>query len=749
MSNKLKFNEDETGYIGSTGLTEAQKSEQKTVSNISGIKSSTSSNKTKSENDTLGKNLSAALDKLSKNSSTDDSLSSAKAEIDDFLKGINSSDSDSASKKLNKDIQALLKLISNSEDKSLDKEDFMSMLSDFIKKISSKDEDSEQDKALKNKLSKLLKNLGNDETANIESITDYINELLKVSSSDDADLLKKILEKIKEDTKKENLVSIFEDFELDIFNNIKAEPHSKIKKTDVKFINFYIDLGKAVKINDSIAVDGLKNTIEGIIPFGFEVLGNTSSLLEEYRVKVDSFVIDKNTNPRLNGSKPVELDWENSTEYKVAQYYKIKNGSPGGASVENGNAFLKHLVERLTPTFSKVTTLKGFNTYGVSPSLFEKLISQGFHTSDKDKNSSPLLKSQSKQVKLSTISTKALYKQGLFKVDDNNKVSIFTGLFQTDSHNRPKHLLLPNVVLGKSNFSVIDDSKIGEVKDINASTIVNPHSKFNNKAVNCLLSQLPLFAPNMYYGVFNQFTIDNETDDFIKISNHIDCDDIGSEMQDSIKNMLNTYFVRLQGVDIPTPESNTREVNFCGRSFSKVTNIFNDEHTVNLTFTLDNYGILLRQFNLMSGIVGHSQQKNYNYYSNFSRDTLSNSDIYPSTFFPSTFFMGEGSKSKKRLDLSIIYNDFRSSKTFNREPHRSSFTATQMMITGSDGLVTKKVGSKTYTLGSNSSYRAYIFEDIKMLGSGKALDFDRDNANEITFTIPCVFKRLKTIDANP
>ena len=85
--------------------------------------------------------------------------------------------------------------------------------------------------------------------------------------------------------------------------------------------------------------------------------------------------------------------------------------------------------------------------------------------------------------------------------------------------------------------------------------------------------------------------------------------------------------------------------------------------------------------------------------------------------------------------------------TLDHENHFSSYGATQKLIMNTDQTISNSKFGKTY--GYQSSYRAFVFEDVRFLGSNSALKFERDAGGKISgVSIPILYKRISTIDNN-
>ena len=240
---------------------------------------------------------------------------------------------------------------------------------------------------------------------------------------------------------------------------------------------------------------------------------------------------------------------------------------------------------------------------------------------------------------------------------------------------------------------------------------------------------MPDFRPNMYYGVISQYDEnDEQINDILGITSKMPFEKpLGSQLEQ----ILRTYFVRMQKVSINGMSIEPTTWNFMGKPVPKVSSSFTESHKTELEFSLDQNGLILNKFNALAGIYGSDLE-----------DTVKFGEIennyYSQTFFPSTFF-----NNKSRIDITIMYNDF----NFNKEGHFGSYGATQKLIMNDSQTIDNPKLGKIY--GYQNSYRAFVFEDVRFLGSNSTLKFERDSAGRISaIAVPILYKRISTIDNN-
>lgn len=443
--------------------------------------------------------------------------------------------------------------------------------------------------------------------------------------------------------------------------------------------------------------------------------------------------------------------WRDNNEKRLKEFYKTvrsaKMGSDGNAPEWKKNDYVNVLNTLLNPVLDAGEN--GMNP-GIPPDIFALLIVQSFYTSDPlhpTIRSNVTLKNGvmiPKEIKMTDFGTKKAVSKSFFEVNEKEIVRIYTQATRNGSslyNNLEGHVILPHIQLSpEDNLTPIGDVVERQDAEPNMATQHAVH----NSAIKCLLRKMPDFRPNMYYGVISQYDEnDEEIKDILAITGKMPFEkNIGSQLEQVLK----TYFVRLQKVSINGMSSEQGTWNFMGRQISKVSSSFTESHKTELEFSLDQNGLILNKFNALAGIFG----------SNFEDTVIMNdaatmkdgvetmvslaeNNFYSQTFFPSTFF-----NNKSRIDITIMYNDF---NTLDHENHFSSYGATQKLIMNTDQTISNSKFGKTY--GYQSSYRAFVFEDVRFLGSNSALKFERDTGGKISgVSIPILYKRISTIDNN-
>jgi hypothetical protein len=301
--------------------------------------------------------------------------------------------------------------------------------------------------------------------------------------------------------------------------------------------------------------------------------------------------------------------------------------------------------------------------------------------------------------------------------------------------------VVPGINLG--NF-MISKKPLSSTKD-NYSTPESVRKDFYheiyNMSVEALLRKAPDFRQNLYHGVF----VFNGDTDFSNISTNISSTvgkdkSIPSKLVDT-KNLVNaylntlkTYYVRMQNISIPGASADTYTIPFLNRNIKKIGGNFTESHKMTIEFVVDEMGIIIRAFNILTGQFGNIlNDSDYNKYAN--------------TFFPTSFNMGKEGK----LDLVVTYNDFRINPTNRNKDCISNFMpATQNVVENDANNPKKEVfnrdGSRTY--GDVESYRQFVLEDVKILGISGKLQFKRDDANKTTIPVDIIYKRITTVDNN-
>lgn len=528
---------------------------------------------------------------------------------------------------------------------------------------------------------------------------------------------------------------------LQFFNNLKKI--KSIKDTA------YTLIGKLFYNRNNIdfrPVDTYEFTDYGITEFNVPQLiedSNIKRILVDYKDISDYINLSNMRNSDLLIEKDVSLpvwadeSWKYNNEKRLKEFYKLSRSKDMGAKDDipewEKNEYVKNLNSLLNPSLESGSD--GMNS-GINPDTFARLIVQSYFTSD---HKTPVVRSNvqlkngvmiPKEIKLTEYTTKDFVGKSFFEIDEKEFVKIYTqatrdGAFV--SNNLNGHVLLPHIQVSPEN----NITPIGDVIERQeASGNIAAQHAIHSSAVKCLLRSMPNFRPNMYYGVLSQYNEDNEEiTDILSITDNMPFE---QELGPQLEQILQNYFVRLQRVSINGMSIEPVTWDFMGRQVSKISSTFTESHKTELEFSLDQNGLILNKFNALAGIVG----------SNFE-DTVKFGDIennfYSQTLFPSTFFT-----NKSRIDLTIMYNDF---NTTNVENHFSSYGATQKLIMNEDQKVLNAKQNKTY--GYQSSYRAFVFEDIRFLGSNSTLKFERDSGGRISsVAVPILYKRISTIDNN-
>ena len=176
----------------------------------------------------------------------------------------------------------------------------------------------------------------------------------------------------------------------------------------------------------------------------------------------------------------------------------------------------------------------------------------------------------------------------------------------------------------------------------------------------------------------------------------------------------------------------TYTVPVLNREVKKISSSYKENHNISITLDIDELGLIIRQFNLLTGqfgnIVGQDEH-----------------NVYVDNFYPATFMK----ENKGRLDLVITYNDFRISPR-NQDPdgliRRSSYMpAMQNLRTGMD-YITDRQGDRVY--GDPNAYRKFVLEDVKILGFDGGLNFQRDSDGKLSLPLNLIFRRITTVDNN-
>ena len=427
--------------------------------------------------------------------------------------------------------------------------------------------------------------------------------------------------------------------------------------------------------------------------------------------------------------------WQSNNEKRLKEFYKVSRSADTGTKNTpewTKNNYVNVLNSLLRPVIKAGT--EGMNP-GVDPDAFARLITQSFFTSDPTHptvRSNVTLKNGvmiPQEIKLTKFENKESLSKGFFEIDEKEFIKMFTQVTRNGSslyNNLLGHATLPHIQMSpETNLTPIGE--LTERQEARANMEVQ-HT-IHSSAIKCLLRKMPDFRPNMYYGVISQYDEnDEQINDILGITSKMPFEKpLGSQLEQ----LLRTYFVRMQKVSINGMSIEPTTWNFMGKPVPKVSSSFTESHKTELEFSLDQNGLILNKFNALAGIYGSDLE-----------DTVKLGDIennyYSQTFFPSTFF-----NNKSRIDITIMYNDFNSTK----EGHFGSYGATQKLIMNDSQVIDNPKLGKIY--GYQNSYRAFVFEDVRFLGSNSTLKFERDSAGRVSaITVPILYKRISTVDNN-
>ena len=309
-------------------------------------------------------------------------------------------------------------------------------------------------------------------------------------------------------------------------------------------------------------------------------------------------------------------------------------------------------------------------------------------------------------------------------------------------------LVLPSIDLGNFNIS----SK--PLSALNGSYgIINPkredfYHKLYNTSVEALLRKTPDFRQNMYHGVF-VYTIPDgigkiqNLDELVTSLNGYEEDKtIGltrvgqnaqllTQLTEAYEKIIKTYYVRMQGLTVPGASMESYSVPFLNRNIKKPSNNFSENHKITIDFIVDEMGLLVRSFNILTGSFGYiKDDDNHNKYAH---------NLFPVDFSP---------ENKGRLDLVITYNDFRVNPNFRDEdiPSKSNYMPATQILHSENDMVENRNGKQVY--GDPRSYRQFVLEDVKILGMSNKLQFKRDDASKTTVSLDIIFRRITTVDNN-
>ena len=339
-----------------------------------------------------------------------------------------------------------------------------------------------------------------------------------------------------------------------------------------------------------------------------------------------------------------------------------------------------------------------------------------------------------------------------------------------------KPFFLPRVILGNIN---VPDTTLRSNGDGGWGEVVREQFKHKiyNTSVEALLRKAPDFRQNMFLGMFVYTTSDGgQIQAFEDLTNSVngytDDSTIGlnrtsssqfeiTKLISSYEKTLSAYYVRMQNITVPGISVEPYELKFLNRTLKKITPTFTEQHKMTINVVLDEMGLMVRNFNLLTGQFGNQT-------SDVITDTISNHNKFADTLFPAVYNIGPG-----QLDLVVTYNDFRINENNGGAGFHSTSTAGKVVsaikstISASSGQsgvhssaympamqnvqselddVTSRDGSQTW--GDPAAYRQFIFEDVKVLGFSSGYKFNRDNSGRMTVPLDIIFRRVTTVDNN-
>ena len=309
-------------------------------------------------------------------------------------------------------------------------------------------------------------------------------------------------------------------------------------------------------------------------------------------------------------------------------------------------------------------------------------------------------------------------------------------------------LVLPSIDLGNFNISKKPLSTLnGNYGELNPDRTAFYHEIYNT-SVEALKRKAPDFRQNMYHGIFIYTKPDGigKIQSFSELTNSLknfksdksvnlhttgSKDTVVASLNTAYNNILDTYFVRMNGITVPGANIESYSIKFLNRNIKKVGNNFNENHKITIDFSIDESGLILRSFDILTGNFGYIKDKDkHNVYTN---------NIFPVDFSP---------ENKGRLDLVITYNDFRINPAISNidTPSKSSFMPATQNIQQGERFVLNRNGSQIW--GDPNAYRQFILEDVKILGMSGKVQFKRDDAGKTTVPVDLMFRRITTVDNN-
>ena len=339
-----------------------------------------------------------------------------------------------------------------------------------------------------------------------------------------------------------------------------------------------------------------------------------------------------------------------------------------------------------------------------------------------------------------------------------------------------KPFFLPRVILGNIN---VPDTTLRSNGDGGWGEVIREEFKHKiyNTSVEALLRRAPDFRQNMFLGMFVYTTSDGgQIQAFEDLTNSVngykDDTTIGlnrtsskqseiTKLISSYEKTLSAYYVRMQNITVPGISVEPYELKFLNRSIKKPTPTFTEQHKMTINVVLDEMGLMVRNFNLLTGQFGNQT-------SDQITDVITNHNKFADTLFPAVYNIGKG-----QLDLVVTYNDFRinennggagfhktstlgkigaaikstiSASSGQSGVHSSAYMPAMQNVQSELDDVVSRDGSQTW--GDPAAYRQFIFEDVKILGFSGGYKFNRDSAGKMTVPLDIIFRRVTTVDNN-
>lgn len=309
-------------------------------------------------------------------------------------------------------------------------------------------------------------------------------------------------------------------------------------------------------------------------------------------------------------------------------------------------------------------------------------------------------------------------------------------------------LVLPSIDLGNFNISSKPLSARNGSYGISNPMREDFYHKLYSTSVEAMLRKTPDFRQNMYHGIF-VYTIPDgigkiqnfnelvtslngyEEDKTLGLARVGQNAQLLTQLTEAYEKIIKTYYVRMQGITIPGASIEPYSVPFLNRNIKKPGNNFTENHKITIDFTVDEMGLLVRSFNILTGNFGYIKDNDeHNRYVH---------NLFPVDFSP---------ENKGRLDLVVTYNDFRVNPNFRDEdiPSKSNYMPATQILQSENDMVENRNGKQVY--GDPRSYRQFVLEDVKILGLSNKLQFKRDDASKTTASVDIIFRRITTVDNN-